>query len=241
MRYFGGKGTIANELHTLINQWMKPSQEYIEPFVGSAFIVKGIKSSKRVASDTNPYLIAMYKALQTGWSPPSSVSDEEFAKLKAGNGTDEMRGFVGCFCCFGGMWFSNLAKDNSLRNAAKKGQGYIEAARNGVMRLKPLIQNVEFKCQSYDEYNPTGAFIYCDPPYDATNQPYFSKVFDSDKFWDTMRKWSKTNTVIISEYKAPDDFPCIESFRVRMKMNREHRFEKVFSLNKRRDPFQGIF
>jgi site-specific DNA-adenine methylase len=42
MRYFGGKGTIADEICMMINQWMKPGQEFLEPFVGSAWIVRDI-------------------------------------------------------------------------------------------------------------------------------------------------------------------------------------------------------
>lgn len=242
MRYFGGKGTVADQLCTLINQWMKPGQLFIEPFVGSGWIVRGIRSQKRMASDTNKYLIAMYKALQNGWVPPTSVSQSEYEALKEKvdapgtmitPGLPELIGFVGHFCSFGGMWFSCLAKDGR--------RDYIGEAARGVLKIVPQIKNVEFKCCDYNHYIPSGAFIYCDPPYDSTNQPYYSKKFDSLKFWDTVRQWSKNNIVIVSEYNAPEDFTCIEEIRVRMKMNSELRFEKVFSLNEKYDPFGGIF
>ena len=106
-------------------------------------------------------------------------------------------------------------------------------------KLKQYLLN--FKCCSYDFWNPKGAFIYCDPPYADTGQSYFSTKFDSDKFWETVRKWSKNNIVIVSEYKAPDDFKCVAEYRVRMKLNSDMRTERVFSLNEKHDPFKGVF
>lgn len=235
MRYFGGKGTIANEICMLINQWMDRGQEFLEPFVGSAWIVRDIKTRRRHASDTNPYLIAMYKALQKGWIPPTHFKQSEYDTLKSDMDFDPaLTGFIGAFCSFGGMWFAGLAKDNKKTN-------YVKSAAKGVLKIVPQIRDVDFQCVSYDEWQPDGAFVYCDPPYADTGQSYFSTSFDTERFWDTMRKWSKNNIVIISEYKAPEDFKCVAEYRVRMKLNSEFRTEKVFSLNEKYDPFGGIF
>jgi DNA adenine methylase len=35
--------------------------------------------------------------------------------------------------------------------------------------------------------------------------------FDSNNFWDTVRKWSKNNLVFVSEEKAPSDFVAVWS------------------------------
>jgi DNA adenine methylase len=236
MRYFGGKGTIANEICMLINQWMDRGQEFLEPFVGSAWIVRDIKTKYRHASDTNPYLIAMYQALQEGWIPPTHFNQSEYDALKANKEEADpaLVGFIGAFCSFGGMWFAGLAKDSKKTN-------YVKAAAKGCLDLVPGIRDVNFQCQSYDEWGVDGAFIICDPPYADTGQSYFSTSFDTDKFWDTMREWSKNNIVIISEYKAPSDFKCVAEYRVRMKLNSEIRTERVFSLNEKYDPFGGIF
>lgn len=240
MRYFGGKGTIADQITAMINQWMKPGQEFLEPFVGSAWIVRDVKSKRRFASDTNPFLIAMYKALQEGWIPPTHVSEAEYADLKRQSDEDisfcpdpALVGFVGHFCSFGGMWYAGMAKDSKKNN-------YVKAAAKNVLKMVDKIWDVDFHCMSYDEWMPEGAFVYCDPPYADTGQEYFSTSFDSEKFWNVMRQWSERNIVIISEYKAPDDFPCIAEYRVRMKLNSEMRTEKVFSQHKY-DPFGGIF
>ena len=56
-------------------------------------------------------------------------------------------------------------------------------------------------------------FIYCDPPYAYTKFPIKYRrdikkydVFETELFWETMRKWSKSNVVVISEIVAPPDF-----------------------------------
>ena len=51
--------------------------------------------------------------------------------------------------------------------------------------------------------------INCDPAYQGTKQYANATAFDYDLFWDTMRKWSRNNIVLISEENAPSDFECI--------------------------------
>ena len=71
------------------------------------------------------------------------------------------------------------------------------------------MMDVDFSNEDYKELNPHGNLIYCDPPYKNTIQPYGLLHFDTDKFWDVMRIWSKDNDVFISEYEAPYDFKCV--------------------------------
>ena len=69
--------------------------------------------------------------------------------------------------------------------------------------------------------------------YNETTKYKFGR-FDSETFWEWCRNTSKNgNTVIISEYKAPDDFKCIWSKEtktdIRTKDNgKETRIEKLF-------------
>ena len=53
--------------------------------------------------------------------------------------------------------------------------------------------------------------IYCDPPYISSKKtwPLNYKGFDHAKFWQWVRKMSRKNIVIVSEYEAPDDFKVI--------------------------------
>lgn len=60
---------------------------------------------------------------------------------------------------------------------------------------------------------------------------YSTGNFDHDKFWNIMRKWSKNNVVIISEFRAPKDFKCIwkkERKLTSIHIERKKVFEKLF-------------
>jgi site-specific DNA-adenine methylase len=249
---------------------MSKNQVYLEPFVGAAWIVSNMKVDRRYASDTNPYLIELYKALQEGWQPPADVGEELYKDLRRCTGKQKqdgpqvpleetpdflgdgkqlaLIGFAGCACSFAGIWYGSYARD-----PRHPGMNFAEKGKKTLIRLKQHISGnkahgikpVEFRCCSYDKWNVKGAMIYCDPPYNSTNQPYFSKTFDTDKFWETMRKWSEHNTVVISEYSAPDDFPVIASLPTKTKIDCKTaadaaRAEKIFSKTPY-EPFGDIF
>ena len=265
MQYFGGKHFTRKPTTDLLKMMMSKNQTYLEPFVGAAWIVTSMKAKTRFASDTNPYLIAMYKAMQKGWLPPRHISEERYVELRKQTGKQkqdgpqvpfeesiangyplEEIGFAGCACSFAGIWYGSYA-----RNPKVKGFNFAQKGYNSLKRLVPLMRDpdgkptIKFRCCSYDKWEPKNALVYCDPPYAATHQPYFSKVFDSEKFWDTMRKWSENNTVVISEYSAPDDFPVIASIPTRTRVDCKtekdaQREEKIFSKTPY-DPFGGVF
>ena len=58
--------------------------------------------------------------------------------------------------------------------------------------------NVTFTCLDYRDVEiPDEAVVYADPPYRGTTG-YSTGEFDSDCFWDYMRKLSRTHVVLIS-------------------------------------------
>ena len=67
--------------------------------------------------------------------------------------------------------------------------------------------------------------IYCDPPYKDT-EGYSTGGFDHDKFWDTMREWSKDNCVFISEESAPKDFKVVWKRKKRRTLDHTSRFHR---------------
>jgi hypothetical protein len=74
------------------------------------------------------------------------------------------------------------------------------------------LQQLEFHATDYDKVKiKKDAVIYCDPPYKGTAE-YKEGDFDHNKFWEWVRKVSKTNKIYISEYQAPADFVPILSF-----------------------------
>ncbi len=139
----------------------------------------------------------------------------------------KLRGFVGFGCSFYGKFFGRFARDPSMNDF-----GWI--ARNNMLKLAPLIQDVEFRCESYLAYTGGVDVIYCDPPY-AGATDYSSGAFDHAEFWSWVR--SRKGTVIVSEYTAPPDFRVIWEKPVitTMKDRTSHgcsRVERLFTLDK---------
>jgi len=198
MRYLGGKNKTRKQISCFLES-IRNGAEYLEPFVGGAWVLQEM-SGKRTASDSNTALITMYKALQEGWLPPENVSEELYAEYKARQDeTDPLTAFIGIGCSFGGKWFGGYAR--------QKGYNFAAGGRRALQKQLPLIQDVLFKAQSYKAYIPYKCLVYCDPPYEGTTG--YKDKFDHLGFWDTMRDWSRNNIVVVSEYKAPDDFKCV--------------------------------
>jgi len=229
MQYLGGKSKTRKQISAFLESVRKPDQTYFEPFVGGAWVLQEM-SGKRIASDGNDALITMYKALQDGWVPPDFVSEEEWRKHRqnAAVTKDQMQAFCRFGCGFGGDWMGGYA-----RSAGK--DCYAKTSKNSLLKQLPLIKDVDFRYGLFHEHNPKGMLVYCDPPYEGTTQYGAFKSFDHTFFWNTMREWSKKNTVIISEYKAPEDFKCVAEFNSQMGMTtgkeRPVRVERLFMYN----------
>lgn len=225
MQYFGGKAKTAKYIAAVIKEFRKENQLYVEPFVGAGWVMSKM-DGERQAYDKHPYLISMYKELQKGWIPPKKITEEEYQIAKFGECDNHLKGFIGFGCSFSGKWFGGFARSGK--------RNYCLNAHNSVLRKMKAMIDVEFECKDYRELNLNSALIYCDPPYQGTTQ--YGKIvgeFDTNEFWETVRKWSKNNTVVVSEYIAPDDF--IEIWRKEVKTDirnkdnkKEDRIEKLF-------------
>lgn len=200
MRYLGGKARLNKQIAGFLNE-IRQSNVYWEPFCGACWVSIKIDAPIRILSDAHPELIAMWQQLQGGWRPPERVSRELYNLAKNGSFPDYMRGFIGFGTSWGGKWWGGYANDNTGRNYARN-------ARNSLLKKLPNLMSANFYCVSYRDFlPPVLAQIYCDPPYANTTQ--YSQKFDSEKFWDKIREWSKLgHQVIVSEYVAPDDFIC---------------------------------
>lgn len=72
------------------------------------------------------------------------------------------------------------------------------------------MANISFTSTDYRNLTFTkGSLIYADPPYANKKQFVNATNFDYSEFWETVRKWSKDNYVLVSEENAPDDFITI--------------------------------
>lgn len=226
MRYFGGKSRIANDIVKILKQYRKDGQTFVEPFVGGANIVTKM-DGKCLAFDKHKALIEMYKAIQNGWIPPDNISEDEYKLAKNLPDTDPLKAFIGFGCSFAGKYFGGYAR-------CANGNNYAKTAKNSILnKFKNLNKDLIFQCQNYGDLILNNCLVYCDPPYHNTTK-YTVGDFNSNEFWNIMREWSKNNTVIISEYVAPDDFEVIWSKSVttdiRGNSGRLDRVEKLFKM-----------
>jgi len=226
VRYLGGKSKIRKQVASFLEGVRKPNQAYLEPFVGGGWILQEM-SGERHASDGNVALISMYQALQNGWKPPEFVSEGEYRRVNfERNMTDPLTAFCGFGCSFAGKWFGGYARG--------VGRCFPKETHDNLIRQLPKIQDVHFSTKDYQEHSPREMLIYCDPPYESTTSYGAFDGFDHNEFWQTMREWSRNNTVVISEYSAPEDFICVLEMKSRMGLTTDNkkpeRTEKLFML-----------
>ncbi|MFH0806051.1 MAG: DNA adenine methylase [Patescibacteria group bacterium] len=232
MHYFGGKSRCGKRIAEFINQFLTNEKDYIEPFIGGAWVTQyiwnGCKS--KTAYDINPYLIECYKSLLEGKLFPRTLSKEEYLTIKQNKEFDPaLTGFVGFGCSFAGKWFGGFASSGS--------RNYCLNAYNSIMKKKSKLNRVLFLCDDYLNLTPVDSVIYCDPPYANTTKYDYCPNFNSVKFWETMRIWSKNNILIISEYNSPEDFKCVAEFKTKTDIrnsnnSKELRIEKLFMIKK---------
>jgi len=218
MKYLGGKQRLGKHIAPILHiLWDSNNcNGYIEPFCGSLGVFQhmtdltGAKSI--IANDYHPDLIALWKEVQNGtFTPPLSVSEEEYNKAKILKSPNSTKAFIGFGMSFGGRYFGAFAS----KYLGKKKEDFCKEMTNSLKRIAPKIRapRVKFTNSKYQSLRPTNKFIYCDPPYEYNKYPIKYRtdtkhydVFDNEEFWNIMRKWSKTNLVIISETSAPPDF-----------------------------------
>lgn len=211
MSYVGGKSKNSEFIITILNDPKYNDMDYLEPFMGYAHILRRIKNkSSYTASDNNENLVNLMEYVQKSSSYPD-ITKDEYQVLKKNNDSCKIRRAFAAFCYsyngkeFGGFTeFSKEQKNGIIRNYPAERKRYYNTLFNN-----DTFKQTNILLCDYDHHNVKNTLIYCDPPYQKTTGYNNSGIFNSDIFWDTMRKWSVNNTVYISEYNAPDDFICI--------------------------------
>lgn len=218
MQYLGGKARSAREIQTFLHTWH--DLPYWEPFLGAAWIGSGIKNTDRVLSDAHLPLISMWRAVQSGWDPPSNVSEMEYAEARALPDTDPRKAFIGFGCSFGGKYFGGYARSGS-RNYASNARNSILRKRSGLIGAH--IEHADFLACVHVE----GFLIYLDPPY-ANTTGYSLGTFDSSAFWRRATELSRSNIVVVSEYVAPAGWTCVWSKRMHADLRPEGAVERMW-------------
>lgn len=216
--YYGGKKKIGKDIASVINQFLKTSnqifQGYCEPFCGMLGVYKHIiplfdhdPQFKFLAGDRNDELIILWKALQNGWNPPKNCTKEQYQRLKKSPRKSPKKSFIGHACSWGGIYFGSYVDRKN----------YISPQLKNINNMKNIIERIDFKDGEFDQYSKLKKFIiYCDPPYQGARNNYrkgtlYSTSFNHDKFYEWCRKMAKNNLVFVSGFKAPEDFEEIWS------------------------------
>ncbi len=198
MRYMGGKTRIAKQIAAVIDQYREPGQLVWDAFCGGLSVSVALSEKGPVlSSDANQSLIALYKAVQNGWVPPTKVSREDYELAKTLPNNDPLKALIGFGSSFGGKWFAGYA--GGLNGKLTYAQ---LAARNVQKSVKACHR---FECMDFlleqvsDNYN----LIYCDPPYVGTTGYSAVGKFNHDIFYEKCQQWSKHATLFVSEYTLP--------------------------------------
>ena len=213
MVYMGSKNRIAKYLLPFLTKYLTPDRWYVEPFCGGCNMMDKVNHPKRLSSDSNNYLIAMWRLLLGGYEFPQEISKQvyDFWRNKfnkrgfGGNGDtieEAMIGWVGFMASVNGRFY-----DGGYCSCQQK-RDYVKEHINNIIAQKDRLKSVVFKCGSYDKIDiPENSVIYCDQPYKSTQTYKVSTIFDYDRFWQWCRdKTVQGNDVLISEYQAPKDF-----------------------------------
>ena len=237
IKYVGSKNKISKYIAPILQKLIDNNNVsvYYEPMCGGLNMIDKIKCKYRIGNDIHPELIAMWKALQSGWKPPEHISEEEYnlVRLNKNKYPDYYVGFVGFMAGYGSKYFGGYSRGNNAKGQPRDIPN--EAIRN-ILKQLPSIQDVKLSCRDYRDINMShfnNTVIYCDPPYKQTTK-YAVNEFDYDSFYDWCRTVAKTNILCVSEYQMPPDFKCIweKSVTTKLKVNvHESRIEKLFMLN----------
>lgn len=200
MQYNGGKGHVARELAAVLSG-AAAGLAYWEPFVGAGNVIQHVHASRRLGSDADGHIIAYLNAIRDGWTPPTSLTEEEYKTLQACRDCsgDALVAFAGYGCSFGGKFFAGYA-----RREGSNAETFATYASRGAGKQRPLLQAVDFVHAPYWEM-PFGHadVIYCDPPYAGTTRCGSGKAFDSARFWAWAQERARESIVLVSEFSAP--------------------------------------
>lgn len=186
MRYLGGKAKIANDLLRIMLKHRRQAQCFADLFCGGCNVIDKV-TGVRIANDANPYLIALWQGIQSGFDRPVSISQQDHKdclylyRHENIENLDPETAFVVA-------WVGHMASFNSMFFAGYSGnyknRDFISESIANIEKQIPQLIGVPFFCGSYDEvFLPDESIIYCDIPYQGTTGYAVGKDFDYDKFF----------------------------------------------------------
>ena len=246
MKYMGSKARIAKEIMSIILKDRKLGQTYWEPFCGGLNTMYEPILSPTIMSDSNPFLIDMWRAIvyhkscsPIGTELPVNISKQEYDVARTMYNTliknnDRCNivqsgkiGWIGFMASYNGRFF------DGGYSGCSAGRDYVAETINNLIKQLPTIKlsSPTFMWGSYNEvykrilrlelqgHWPQEMIIYCDPPYKNSKQ-YSGKSFDYDAFYQwCIDRHAEGHQVFISEYDMPTELGFKEIWSKEIKCN----------------------
>lgn len=144
IKYMGSKSRIAKDIVPIIQKYIDDNEitSYIEPFCGGANVIDKIKCKNRIASDINPYLIALLKRVQNKEELYDEVPKELYDKVRASyNNKDNSfenweYGNIGFLASYNGRFFDGgYAKSGyeKLKNGGQRYRDYYRESKDNII------------------------------------------------------------------------------------------------------------
>tara|TARA_Y100000389_G_scaffold75597_1_gene72260 strand:+ start:1215 stop:1916 length:702 start_codon:yes stop_codon:yes gene_type:complete len=231
MAYVGGKSKNADHIIEILNNKKYDNMNYLEPFVGYCHILRRVTNKKSYnASDANPLLITLLNGIQDGTKYNNiHITKDQYERLKTNNNDNSFKRALAAFAYSynGKLWGGYTLSSSTRDNYPQERKRYYD-----LLSTNDTFNKTKLSCRDFSTLNPKNKLIYCDPPYKGTTG--YGESFDTELFWNTMRKWSKNNVVYISEYSAPKDFKCVAKSKKYNSLNGKGAgkvvFEKVYTM-----------
>lgn len=244
MYFIGSKTLIWKQFlkDFVLNGYGTKYINYVEPFCGgcnSLCNVKQIQHGKRIASDINPYLIAMWKSLlnnENKYFPiTKDIYQDAYKSYKSNDGRNSLSdlGWIGFIASYRAKFWGGYS---SIYHCKRDGErDFIKSSLKSLFKTLEGLQGVQFHCCSYDELViPERSIIYCDPPYKDTLG--YGNSFNYDKFYNWCEFQRKRgNAIYVSEYSITD-MRFVEIGRIASKcglnknQNQKDRIEKLYTI-----------
>ena len=212
--YPGGKSKNAEHILRILNDPMWDGYQYYEPFVGMAHVLRRVRNkASYVASDSNELLIHLLRCVKEGATIPH-ITRERYSQLKAQHGVTLERAVAAHTFSFNGKpGFAGYTHTYTRPNGKVDDMAESRRRYYKILEANETFRKADLQCCDYNVLQPSGALVYCDPPYAGTTgyAGTHGTAFDTDTFWRTAREWSRHNVVFVSEYSAPTDWACYAS------------------------------
>lgn len=235
----GSKSRIVNDILPIIHQRIKDYniKTYIEPFCGGCSVIDKVVCDKKIASDNQKYLIALFQNLDKIHTLPELVTKEHYSEVRDcyNKGKtyfpDWYIGAIGFLASYSGRFFDGGFNGQGFLDGRSKRNYYDEAKRNLLKQL-PRLKDIQFQYGDYEELysDMKDCLLYCDIPYQNVKQYNTSHNFDYNRFWNWAEKMSEKNIVLVSEYQAPENWDCIWQKNLLKTMNHGNNVRSVEKL-----------